>query len=169
MSGDFVSRARWIAGFILGFVLVGAGVMKFADGHVFQYLESQTGLGFLDPYVNWLVGAAEIAAGVMIRFRRTRRYGSLAALAIAGGAVLAHLTPWLGISTPTGFAEGAASPWDRADFTAATSPSLFVIALFTLALALIVASPHVRPRRSSQPSIPFDRFEQAEEAQPVAG
>ncbi|MEM7326382.1 MAG: hypothetical protein AAF531_25075 [Actinomycetota bacterium] len=133
--------------FVLPFILVGAGIMKFTTGHVFQYLEYQTGIDVLHPYLNNLVGAAEISAGILLRFRRTRRAGSLLALAIIGGAVVAHLTPWLGISPPIGLVDGAAAPWTAADFTTETSASLFVTAIVTLALSVVVALPELRPSK----------------------
>lgn len=133
----------------LPFILIGAGVMKFTTGHVFQYLEFQTGIDVLHPYVNHLVGVAEIAAGVLLRFRRTRRPGSLLAVGITAGAVLAHLTPWLGIAPPTGLVDGAAAPWTATDFTANTSPALFITAIVAAVLALVVAHNEIRPARSA--------------------
>ena len=132
------------ATFILPFVLVGAGVMKFTTGHVFQYLEFQTGIELLHPFLNNTVGVAEIAAGVLIRFRRTRKPGSVLALAITGGAVATHLTPWLGLSPPTGLVDGATAPWTAADFTAETSTALFSTAIVAFTLALTIAIPELR-------------------------
>lgn len=140
-----------IPAFVLPFVLVGAGVMKFTTGHAFQYLEFQTGIDLLHPFANNLVGVVEISAGVLLRFRRTRKAGSVGALAIATGAVLAHLSPWLGIAPPTGLIDGASAPWTAADFTTETSASLFVTALVTLALAIAVAVPEFR-RRPTAPA-----------------
>jgi uncharacterized membrane protein YphA (DoxX/SURF4 family) len=140
-----------IPAFVLPFILVGAGVMKFTTGHAFQYLEFQTGIDLLHPFVNNLVGVVEIGAGVLLRFRRTRKAGSVGALAIAGGAVLAHLSPWLGIAPPTGLVDGATAPWTAADFTTETSASLFVTAFVTLALAIAVAASEFR-RRPTTPA-----------------
>lgn len=157
------------AAFLLPFILVGAGVMKFTTGHVFQYLEYQTGIDILHPYVNTFVGVAEIVAGLLLRFRRTRRPGSLLAVGITGGAVAAHLTPWLGISPPVGLVDGAAAPWTAADFTTETSPALFATAIVSLALALVVARAESRSQqqRPAPEATPDQTFNPETQPQPV--
>lgn len=155
------------ATFILPFVLVGAGIMKFTTGHVFQYLEFQTGIDILHPFVNNLVGVAEITAGVLIRFRRTRKPGSLLALAITAGAVATHLTPWLGLSPPTGLVDGATAPWTAADFTSETSTALFITAIVAFALALAIAIPELRRQsqaRHTGPDLDLDTRKQPQPA-----
>ena len=101
----------------LGLFLVSAGVAKFTTGHVFQYIEHQSGVDLFHPYVNHLTGVAELVAGVLILIPRTRLLGGLVAAGVLVGAVGFHLSPWLGISIPTGLVDGAAAPWGAEDFT----------------------------------------------------
>lgn len=116
----------------LGLFLVSAGISKFTGGHVFAYIEYQSGFDLFDPYVAALTGVAEIVAGSLLLFRRTRLLGATLGGIVMAGAVAFHLSPWLGVAPPTGFAEGAASPWTAADFGGDTSVAPFVLATISL-------------------------------------
>ena len=54
------------------------------------------------------------------------------------GAVAFHLSPWLGVSVPTGLTEGAAAPWNADDFVATTTVAPFVLAIVTCVGSLLV-------------------------------
>lgn len=137
----------WIVASVLGVFLIAMGVMKFTGAHVFAYIEARALAenlplaGYFDPYVNDIVGAAEILAGALIILPTTRFWGGLLGLGVIAGAIAFHLSPYLGVATPTGFADGAAAPWELSDFTPADpdqySPILFYVALVMAALALI--------------------------------
>ncbi len=137
----------WIVASVLGVFLIAMGVMKFTGAHVFAYIEARAmaeNLPFaahFHPYVNDAVGVAEILAGVLIILPTTRFWAGLLGLAVICGAIVFHLSPYLGVDTPTGFAEGAVAPWELSDFTPSDpdeySPFLFYIALVMAALALV--------------------------------
>ena len=121
--GTFV---KWL-GWALAAFMVMMGVMKFLpmSPPIFQIIEMNTGLGFVDPWFKYLTGILEILSGAMIAFVN-RRAGTTLALAIIGGAILAHLTV-LGISTPTG-----------PELDSPKSPMLFLVALASFAVAAFV-------------------------------
>ena len=136
----------------LGLFLVSAGIAKFTTGHVFQYIEYQSGIDLFYPFVNNLTGIAEIAAGAAILYRPTRLAGSLFASALMAGAIAFHLSPWLGVSIPTGLADGAVTPWDAADFAASTTSVSFVLAIVTGLGSLAIARRAHRTRNISGPT-----------------
>lgn len=131
----------------LGLFLISAGVAKFTTGHVFQYIEHQSGADLFYPYVNHLTGAAELVAGFLILSPRTRLFGGLLASGVLVGAVGFHLSPWLGISIPTGLVDGAAAPWEAEDFTTSTTSVTFFLAVVTAARALRIVRTELRRRQ----------------------
>ena len=133
----------------LGLFLVSAGVAKFTTGHVFQYIEYRSGIDLFYPFVNNLTGIAEIAAGAAILYRPARRAGSLLASALMAGAIAFHLSPWLGVSIPTGLADGAATPWDATDFATSTTSVSFLLAIVTGLGSLALARREYRTRTLS--------------------
>ncbi|MEM7274260.1 MAG: DoxX family protein [Actinomycetota bacterium] len=142
----------------LGLFLVSAGVAKFTTGHVFQYIEFKSGIDLFHPFVNNLTGVAEILAGVAILVRPTRLIGAAGATALMIGAIAFHLSPWLGTSIPTGLADGAASPWDAADFTTTMSSTTFALAIVSAVRAASIVRTELRSRAEREtPSLPAGR------------
>ncbi len=122
----------------LALFLISSGATKFAGGHIFQYIEHQSGIDLFHPFSSSLVGAAEVIAGVLILLRRTRLAGALIASFVMVGAIGFHLSPWLGVSVPTGLAEGATAPWTADDFVATTTVAPFALAIVTCLGSLLV-------------------------------
>ncbi|MEM9607243.1 MAG: MauE/DoxX family redox-associated membrane protein [Actinomycetota bacterium] len=133
----------------LGLFLLSAGVAKFTTGHVFQYIEHQSGVDIFYPYVNHLTGVAEIIAGALILVPRTRLAGGLLASGVLLGAVAFHLSPWLGVSIPAGLVDGAAAPWGADDFMTSTTSVTFFLAIVTAARALRIVRVGLRERSAS--------------------
>ena len=133
--------------YALGLFLISSGLAKFAGGNVFQYIEYRSGLDVFYPYVNHATGCAEVLAGGLILFGTTRLVGSAAAAGIMVGAIGFHLSPWLGIATPTGLADGATSPWTAADFSTTTSPMSFVLAIVAAAWSTKIVRDEAHARR----------------------
>ncbi len=115
----------------LGLFLISSGAAKFGGGHVFQYVEHRSGIDIFHPFANHVVGVAEVMAGVLVLLRRTRFAGSMIASVLMVGAVVFHLSPWLGVSVPTGLTDGATAPWSADDFEATTTAVPFVLAIIT--------------------------------------
>ena len=146
-----MSTIKRILTYALGLFLISSGLAKFAGGHVFQYIEYQSGLDVFFPYVNHATGVAEVLAGGFILFGTTRLVGSATAIGIMVGAVGFHLSPWLGISIPNGLTEGATAPWTAADFSSTTSPMSFVLAIVSAAWSIKIVRDELSTRRDRAP------------------
>lgn len=132
----------------LGLFLISAGIAKFTTGHVFQYIEFTSGIDLFYPFVNNLTGIAEVLAGLAILSPRTRLVGALGAAGLMVGAIAFHLSPWLGISIPTGMTDGAAAPWDATDFTVSTSSASFMLAIVSAIRSASIVRTELRKRTS---------------------
>lgn len=144
-----MSTINRILTYALGLFLISSGVAKFTGGHVFQYIEHRSGIDLFYPYVNHATGVAEILVGLLILVPATRFVGALGATGILGGAIGFHLSPWLGISMPTGMVDGAAAPWTEADFAATTASVTFFLAIVTFARALSIVRTERRRRAAN--------------------
>ena len=142
---------RWILALAVGGFLLMMGVMKFTGGaHIFPYIEfkaAEAGLPFAElayPLGNYATGAVELLAGVLVILPITRRIGALLGVLPFVGAVLFHLSPALGVVTPTGYADpapaealAAGGPFAAADFAASETSMLFMMAAAGLVLAVV--------------------------------
>lgn len=141
---------KWGLALLVGGFLLFFGFMKFSGAaFIFPYIEyraTAAGLPFANlawPLGNYAVGAVEILAGALVLAPQTRRLGALVAVAPFLGAVLVHLSPYLGVVTPADFASpkpeaalAAGEGFVRAHFTAEESPTLFAIAAGMLLVSL---------------------------------
>lgn len=143
-----MSRINTALTYALSLLLIVSGVAKFAGGHVFAYIEHRSGIDLFDPLIGYATGAVEIAAGLLILMPRTRFVGAATAATVMVGAIGFHLSPWLGVSMPTGLADGAAAPWTAADFTTETTSSTFALAIITLVRSIMIVRAELRARRT---------------------
>ncbi len=142
---------RWVLALAVGGFLVFFGVMKFTGGaHIFPYIEykaAAAGAPFAElayPLGNYATGGLELIAGLLLIIPMTRGIGSKLAVLPFLGAVAFHLSPFLGVTTPDGYADpkpvdilAAGGPFARSDFSDGESMALFIIALAGLAAAVI--------------------------------
>lgn len=121
---------------------------------IFALIAGRTGIAFFEPYVRYATGAAELLAALLLILPRTRLYGALLAGAVTLGAIVFHLSPFLGIEIPQ---MDQLVPLLQAGRTAAEIDAmalptdggmLFSIALVFLALAAILTWIE-RPRRAA--------------------
>ncbi len=101
------------------------GSQKFGtDNYIFQMIAQNSGIAFFEPTFRAFTGVLEVLAGLMMFLPRTRGAGAVLASAIVSGAVVFHLSPWLGT---------------RVAMSAGAEPSytLFTMALMFLVLALV--------------------------------
>lgn len=120
---------------ILGLFMIFMGLQKLGPANpVFQFIAEQSGIALFEPAVRIATGVLEMLAGLLLlgslSIKRLRLYGAGLSLAVIAGAVVFHLSPWLGISAPVAFAP---------DGSYQHSPMLFVMALVfgLMALALV--------------------------------
>ncbi|MEM9561742.1 MAG: DoxX family protein [Actinomycetota bacterium] len=140
---------------LVGLAFIVFGAAKFTGrGPSFRYIEYQSGYEWVDPLLTFATGFGELAAGVLLlapasRFPRARTVGSGLVLMIMLGAFALHLSPWLGISTPTETIDGATAPWTAADFAEERSSRQFVLSIVFGALgAWLLARPRPGGRAS---------------------
>jgi len=131
---------RWALALAVGVFLLAFGAMKFTgDNPIFAYIAFSSGIGLFEPVVRMAVGVAEIVTGAALIYPRTRGLGAVMATGVVAGALVFHLSPWLGINAPTGFAPGATAPYDAASDFAAGAPVLFFMACGVFVAAAISA------------------------------
>ena len=115
---------------LLAAFLAMMGMQKFgAENIIFATIAERSGIGLFEPLIRTLTGAAELGAAVLLLIPRTRLFGALGAVAIIGGAIMFHLSPWLGINV-------AMAPGEEPGpmlFMMATGS--FILAFLTLILA----------------------------------
>lgn len=109
---------------VLAAFLVMMGAQKFgAENVIFATIAERSGIALFEPTIRMATGAAEIAAALLLLLPKTRLLGALGAVGIIGGAIVFHLSPWLGINVA--MAPGAEP-----------TPVLFMMALGSFALAV---------------------------------
>jgi len=142
---------KWGLALAVGGFLLMFGFMKFSGGaHIFPFIElkaSAAGVPFAAlafPLGNYATGALEVLAGALLIIPATRQLGAKLAVLPFLGAVLFHLSPFLGISTPTGYADpkpvdvlAAGGPFARTDFAATETTALFMMAAVGLVAAIV--------------------------------
>ena len=142
---------RLILALGVGALLVFFGVTKFTGAaHIFPFIEyNATALGvplasLAWPFGNYATGTLELLAGILLIVPGTRKLGAHIAVLPFLGATIFHLSPLLGISTPTGYADplptaalSAGGPFVRTDFAAGETTALFMTAAIGFLLAVI--------------------------------
>jgi len=111
------------------------GVQKFTGPNpVFSYIAEQSGIALFEPGVRMLTGLGELGAAALLIagffIARARSFGLLLSLAVLGGAIVFHLSPWLGINAPVAFDEAGAY---------VRSPMLFMMAVALLLVTGVLA------------------------------
>lgn len=122
-------------GILVAAFLIFMGAQKFgAANPVFAYIAATSGIEFFEPVIRLVVGITEILAAALILLStfagRLRGVGALLSAGTTGGALVFHLSPWLGINAPVAFAPGGGYEF---------SPMLFMMAVPFFALSLLLA------------------------------
>lgn len=113
-----------IPALLLALFLVFMGVQKFGgENIIFATIAERSGIGLFEPAIRILTGIGELGAALLLLLPRTRLLGALGAVAIIGGAIMFHLSPWLGVNV-------VAAPGQ------APTPVLFMMAIGSFLLAI---------------------------------
>jgi hypothetical protein len=67
---------------------------------IFGWAEAQSGVSWLEPGARYVVGGLALTIAIAVLVPRTRLIGAYAGLALSVLFLLAHATPWLGMSIP---------------------------------------------------------------------
>jgi hypothetical protein len=106
---------------------------------IFGMIAARSHIGLFEPYGRYLVALVEVVAVGLVLWPRTRARGAVLALAVAAGAILLHLSPWLGVQLAQGPAVSQALAQGR---TAAQIDAMGLATdkggLFLLCLAIAV-------------------------------
>jgi hypothetical protein len=108
---------------------------------VFGLIAARSHIGLFEPYGRYLVALIEVVALIGVVYPRTRSQGALLSLVLALGAVILHLSPWLGVQLAQGPAVSQALAQGRsaAEIAAMGLPT-DKGGMFLLALAIAVLS-----------------------------
>lgn len=83
---------------LLAAFLIMMGVQKFgAENIIFATIAERSGINLFEPTIRMLTGVAELVAAALLLLPKTRLLGALGSIAIIGGAIVFHLSPWLGV------------------------------------------------------------------------
>jgi hypothetical protein len=68
---------------------------------IFGWAEAQTGAGWLEPGLRYVVGGAALLIALALFFDRTRLAAGWAAFALSLAFIIAHASPMLGVNIPS--------------------------------------------------------------------
>ncbi len=84
---------------ILAGFLIMMGLQKFgAENIIFMTIAEHSGISLFEPTIRIFTGVAELSAAALLLLPKTRLLGALGSIALIGGAIGFHLSPWLGIN-----------------------------------------------------------------------
>lgn len=117
---------RHIPAILLAAFMIFMGVQKFgAENMVFSIIAERSGIALFEPQIRILTGVLELLAAALLIFPRVRGFGAILSFCLIGGAILFHLSPWLGINVST-------------EPGAPATPMLFSMAVGSFVLTLLV-------------------------------
>jgi hypothetical protein len=108
---------------------------------IFGMIAARSHVGLFEPFGRYIIALLEIVAIGLVVYPRTRSKGALLALVVALGAIVLHLSPWLGVQLAQGPAvsQALAQGLSAAQIDAMGLPT-DKGALFLLSLAIAVLS-----------------------------
>ena len=87
-----------IPAILLAAFMVFMGMQKFgAENMIFATIAERSGIALFEPVIRMFTGVMELVAAVLLVIPRVRPLGALLSVGLIGGAILFHLSPWLGI------------------------------------------------------------------------
>lgn len=116
---------KHILAIALAVAMLFMGLQKFgADNFIFATIAEKSGFAFFEPVFRIFSGVLEVVAGLLMLYVGTRGAGAALSTGIVAGAVVFHISPWLGTKLPM-------ETGGEASYT------LFIMALVFLVLAFI--------------------------------
>jgi hypothetical protein len=118
----------WALGLTLAVLLLVVVITQLSGptpNPVFGLIAARSHIGLFEPWGRYLVVLAEVVAIAGVVYPRTRSRGALLGLIVALGAIVLHLSPWLGMQLPQGSAVSQALAQGRsaADIAAMGLPT----------------------------------------------
>ena len=134
----------WALGLTLAVLLLIVAFLQMSGptpNPVFGLIAARSHIGLFEPWGRYLVALLEVVAVIGVVYPRTRSQGALLGLIVALGAIVLHLSPWLGVQLPQGSAVSQALAQGRsaAEIAAMGLPT-DKGGMFLLSLAIAVLS-----------------------------
>lgn len=160
----------WALGLTLAVLLLVVAFLQMsgpAPNPIFGLIAARSHIGLFEPYGRYLVVFLELVAVAGVVYPRTRSRGATLALVVALGAIVLHLSPWLGVQLAQGPAVSQALAQGRsaAEIAAMGLPTdkggLFLLALAIDVLAagvIFVEKAKVRAMTSKKVKKPIGAF-----------
>lgn len=150
-------QLSWASGLVLAAVLLAVSLLELlgpAPNPVFGLIASRSGVSIVEPFGRYATVALQLIAVALLLPPRTRMLGAGLAVLIAAGALLMHLTPWLGVYLPDAEQASAALAAGRsaAQIDAMVLPTdkgamfLLALAIAVLGTATVFLERHARTR-----------------------
>ncbi|ATQ41959.1 hypothetical protein [Caulobacter mirabilis] len=153
----------WTFGLMLAVLLFGTGIYKFVGpdpNPVFGLIAARSGIGIFEPWLRYATGVVELIAVLMVLWPATRMRGAQLGLLVALGAIVFHLTPWLGIQVPrlpelsAALAEGRTAAQIAAMNLPTDKGAMFLLALAIAGVAIASYFTEKAKQRASAPKAP---------------
>jgi hypothetical protein len=134
----------WALGLTLALLLLVVAFLQISGptpNPIFGLIAARSHISLFEPWARYLVVLLEVVALLGVVYPKTRSRGAILALALSLGAILLHLSPWLGVALPQGSAvsQALAAGKSAADIAAMNLPT-DKGGMFLLALAIAVLS-----------------------------
>ena len=134
----------WALGLTLAVLLLIVAFLQMSGptpNPIFGLIAARSHIALFEPWARYLVVLIEVVALAGVVYPKSRSKGALLALVVAVGAILLHLSPWLGVQLPQGAAvsQALAAGKSAADISAMNLPTdkggLFLLCIAVAVLA----------------------------------
>jgi len=134
----------WALGLTLAVLLLVVAFLQLSGptpNPIFGLIAARSHIALFEPYARYLVVLLEAVALLGVVYPKTRSRAAILALVVSLGAIVLHLSPWLGVQLPRGAAvsQALAAGKSAADIAAMNLPT-DKGGMFLLALAIAVLS-----------------------------
>jgi hypothetical protein len=134
----------WALGLTLAVLLLVVAFLQLSGptpNPIFGLIAARSHIPLFEPYARYLVVLLEAVALLGVVYPKTRSRAAILALVVSLGAIVLHLSPWLGVQLPQGAAvsQALAAGKSAADIDAMNLPT-DKGGMFLLALAIAVLS-----------------------------
>ena len=160
----------WALGLALAVLLLVVAFLQMSGptpNPIFGLIAARSHIALFEPWARYLVVLVEVVALAAVVYPKTRARGALLALVVALGAIVLHLSPWLGIQVPQGVAvsQALAQGKSSAEIAAMNLPTdkggLFLLCLAIAVLAagtVFVEKAKVRAMSTKKAKKPIGAF-----------
>lgn len=135
------SFALALAGFLLAMSF--QKFFGYDPNPVFGLIAARSGIDLFEPGLRYVTGVLELIAAALVLWPAMRQRGAMLGLFVAAGAIVFHLSPWLGWQVPKAapLSQALAQGMTAAQIDALNLPTdkgaMFLLAIAIAALAVV--------------------------------